>query len=170
MKKTKQFSSYATKRTYFIKRNSVYKCDSTWCIYYIRCSEHPEAGYVGQTYSEATANSKGGLYKWHCGHRADCKSGTGGLGSHYFTHHGGSTETMDIVVIDSVEPGDHEGLDRKEEYWIYQLKTLDTMGHGGLNNRDELVRKQRDKARLYCSCISCRSKNVRGVKRKTATD
>ena len=47
---------------------------------------------------------------------------------------------MELVIINAVDPGDHAGLDRKEEFWIYQLKTLDTMGWGGLNNRDELLR------------------------------
>ena len=62
----------------------------------------------------ATANSKGGLYKRHCSHRADFKAGKGGLGDHYFRHHGGSVETMVLTIIDTVQPGDHTELDRKD--------------------------------------------------------
>ena len=74
---------------------------------------------MGQKFAAATANNKGGLYKRHCRHWADCKAGKGGLG--YFKHHGGSVET----IIDTVEPGNHSELDIKEEAWIYRLKTLD---------------------------------------------
>ena len=94
--------------------------------------------------------------------------GKGGLGDHYFKHHGGSVETMMLTIIDTVEPGNHSELDKKEEAWIYRLKTLDTMGHGGLNSRDELARSNTDRARLSCSCVSCNS--ARGVKRRAAGD
>ena len=123
---------------------------------------------MGQTCSAATANSKGGLYKRHCGHRADCKAGKGGLGDHYLQHHGGSVETMVLTIIDTVQHGDHTELDRKEEAWIYRLKTLDTMGNGGLNSRDELARSNSDRARLSCSCNTCT--NARGVKRRAPGD
>ena len=73
-----------------------------------------------------------------------------------------------MTTIDTVEPGNHSELDKKEEAWIYRLKTLDTMGHGGLNSRDELARSNTDRARLSCSCVSCNS--ARGVKRRAAGD
>ena len=168
MKQTNKFSSNATKRTYQIRSKATLNCSTSWCIYFATCQDCPEAGYVGQTYAAATSNSKGGLYKRHCGHRADSKAGKGGLGGHYYTHHGGSVETMVLTIIDTVEPGNHVELDRKEEAWIYRLKTLDTMGHGGLNSRDELSRNNKDRARLACTCITC--SEVRGVKRRTPGD
>ena len=75
---------------------------------------------------------------------------------------------MVLTIIDTVEPGNHVELDRKEEAWIYRLKTLDTMGHGGLNSRDELSRNNKDRARLACTCTTC--SEVRGVKRRTPGD
>ena len=75
---------------------------------------------------------------------------------------------MELVIIDTVEPGDHALLDQKEEAWIYQLKSLDSMGYGGLNSRDEMQRSMKDRARLSCCCTTC--KNVRGVKRTSPDD
>ena len=77
---------------------------------------------------------------------------------------------MDIIltIIDTVETGNHIELDKKEEAWIYRLKTLDSMGHGGLNSRDELARNNKDRARLACTCITC--SNMRGVKRRAPED
>ena len=57
---------------------------------------------------------------------------------------------MELVIIDTVEPGDHVLLDQKEEAWIYQLKSLDCMERGGLNSRDEMQRSMKDRARLSC--------------------
>ena len=71
---------------------------------------------IGQTFAAKNATSRGGLYKHHAGHRGDCASGVGGLGAHYFEHHGGSTNTMQITIIDSVAPGNHSALDYKEEF------------------------------------------------------
>ena len=53
---------------------------------------------------------------------------------------------MELMIIDTVEPGDHVLLDQKEETWIYQLKSLDSMGHRGLNSRDEMQRSIKDRA------------------------
>ena len=47
---------------------------------------------------------------------------------------------MKLTIIDSVAPGNHTALDRKEEFWISMLRTMDTMGYGGLNRREELER------------------------------
>ena len=95
---------------------------------------------IGQTFAAKNATSRGGLYKQHAGHRRDCASGIGGLGAHYFEHHGGSTNTMQITIIESVAPGNYSALDYKEEFWISMLRTMDTMGYGGLNRREELER------------------------------
>ena len=51
------------------------------------------------------------LDKRHAGHRRDRASATGGLGAHYFEHHGGSTNTMLIMIIDYVAPSNHSALD-----------------------------------------------------------
>ena len=140
MSETNQFNCVATRRTYQIRSNFTFQCNTSWCIYYAVCQEHPTAAYVGQTFAAKTANSRGGLYKRHAGHRRDCASGTGGLGAHYHEHHGGNTATMKLTIIDSVAPGNHTALDRKEEFWINMLRTMDTMGYGGLNRREELER------------------------------
>ena len=46
-------------------------------------------------------------------------------------------DDMEIVIIDSVQPGNHGLLDQKEEEWIHRLRTMDIMGQGGLNIRDD---------------------------------
>ena len=78
----------------------------------------------------------------HLGHRQECKNGTAGLGSHYKEHHGGSTNSLQLIVIDSVTPGDHKSLDEKEAKWIHQLKTMDDMGIAGLKLREDLLISQ----------------------------
>ena len=40
----------------------------------------------------------------------------------------GSTETLQLIMIDSVAPGNHKELDKKEAKWIHQLKTMEDMG------------------------------------------
>ena len=97
------------------------------------------------------------MYKRHCGHKRQCATGSGGLGAHYHEFHGGSTATMQITIIDSVAPGLHDRLDFKEEFWIYQLQTMATMGFGGLNQREEMERKTRE----YCECVECKKTRPR---------
>ena len=70
---------------------------------------------------------------------------------------------MELAIIDTVELGDHALLDQKKEAWIYQLKSLGSMGYGGANSRDEMQRGVKVRARLICCCTTCKS--VRGVKR-----
>ena len=94
-----------------------------------RCKSHDQR-YIGQTFDQR------GLVGRHYGHRQDCQSGVGGLGQHFYHHHGGSMEEMELVIIDSVEPGNDSLLDVKEEEWIQRLRTMDTMNQGGLNIRD----------------------------------
>ena len=89
----------------------------------------------------------------HLGHRAECNSGNSALGKHFKEHHNGSTEHLQITIIDSVKPGNHKDLDEKEAKWIYQLRTMDDMGFGGLNIREELSRG----TRKTCTCGYCES-------------
>ena len=80
----------------------------------------------------------------------------GGLGQHFFADHGGCVQDMEVVIIDSVEPGNHSLLDQKEEEWIQRLKTMDNMGQGGLNLRDELKRNNG----ASCKCKFCKRKKA----------
>ena len=100
---------------------------------------------MGQTWQ------KKGMRARHLGHRAECKNGNSALGLHFKNHHGGSTESMQLIIIDSVAPGNHKELDEKEAKWMYQLKTMDEMGFGGLNIREELLRG----TRMACTCGYC---------------
>ena len=68
----------------------------------------------------------------------DCVKGNGGRGAHYHELHGGSTATMQIAIMDSFAPGQHDMLGFKEEFW-----TMATMGFCGLNQREEMERKTR---------------------------
>ena len=60
---------------------------------------------------------------------------------------------MELVIIDSVEPGNHSLLDQKEEEWIQRLRTMDSMNQGGLNIRDDLKRRDRGKCN-NCTAIA----------------
>jgi hypothetical protein len=61
-------------------------------------------------------------------------------------------EDMELVIIDSVEPGNHSLLDVKEEEWKQRLRTMDTMNQGGLPIRDDSKRRDRGK----CNCKFCK--------------
>ena len=104
-----------------------------------------KSDYVGQTWA------KEGLRERHRGHRSECKNGTSGLGKHFKEKHGGSTDSLQLTIIDSVAPGNHKLLDEKEAKWIHQLKTMADMGFGGMNLREDLLRKQR----RTCTCGFC---------------
>ena len=41
-------------------------------------------------------------------------------------------EEIEVVIIDSVQPVNHDLLDQKEEEWIHGLRTMEYMGQGGL--------------------------------------
>ena len=143
MIETDKFVNPVTDRSYTIRRN--YTCKSSWVIYMARCKSHNQR-YIGQTFDQR------GLVGRHYGHRQDCQSGVGGLGQHFHQHHGGDMEEMELVIIDSVEPGNHSLLDQKEEEWIQRLRTMDSMNQGGLNIRDDLKRRDRGK----CNCKFCK--------------
>ena len=127
---------------YNIKRK--YSCASSWIIYLATCLLC-KSDYVGQTWT------KEGLRSRHLGHRTECKNGKSGLGLHFKNHHGSSTDHLQLIVIDSVAPGNHKELDEKEARWIHQLKTMEEMGFGGLNLREDLLRG----TRRNCTCGFC---------------
>ena len=77
----------------------------------------------------------------------------GGLGQHFQQAHGGNVDQMEIIIIDSVQPGNHPLLDQKEEEWIHRLRTMDHMEQGGMNIRDDLKRNSKGK----CKCKFCKS-------------
>ena len=70
---------------------------------------------------------------------------------HFKNKHGSSTENLQLIVIDSVAPGNHKELDEKEARWIHQLKTMGEMGFGGMNIREDLLRG----TRKNCTCGYC---------------
>jgi hypothetical protein len=109
----------------------------SWIISIARCKCH-DITYVGQTYK--------GFVGRHHGHRQDCLAGIGGLGQHFKQFHGGSLDQLEIVLVDSVQPGNHELLDRTEEELIHRLRRME---HGGMNIRDDLKRK---KGKCKCKC------------------
>ena len=143
LKETEYFSNPITGRRYTIRRN--YSCKSSWIIYLAVCKSH-NLRYIGQTFDQR------GFVGRHYGHRQDCKTGVGGLGQHFHQHHGGSLEELEITIIESVQPGNHPLLDQKEEEWIHRLKTMDYMGLGGMNIRDDIKRNSRGQ----CKCKFCK--------------
>ena len=143
LQETQKFNDIRTGKTYTIRRK--YNCKSSWVIYIARCKSH-NLTYVGQTFDQR------GFVGRHYGHRQDCQSGVGGLGLHFQQFHGGCTDEMEVTIIDSVEPGNHTLLDRKEEEWIHRLRTMDYMEQGGMNVRDDLKRSSRGQ----CKCKFCK--------------
>ena len=145
LKETEEFCNPFNGRKYTIRRS--YNCKSSWIIYIAECKSC-NLRYVGQTFDQR------GFVGRHYGHRQDCQTGVGGLGQHFHQQHGGDMEDLEITIIDSVEPGNHPLLDQKEEEWIHKLKTMDYMGQGGMNIRDDIKRNTRSQ----CKCKFCKSK------------
>ena len=90
-----------TGKTYTIRRN--YNCNSRCTIFVARCKSH-NLKYVGQTFDQR------GFVGRHYGHRQDCQTG-------------GNMDELEVIIIDSVQPGNHALLDQKEEEWIHRLRT-----------------------------------------------
>ena len=65
-------------------------------------------------------------------------------------------EDLEIVIIDRVQPGNLDLLDRKEEEWIGRLRTMDNMGQGGLNIIDDLKRSNMGN----CKCKFCKKLKI----------
>ena len=63
-----------------------------------------------------------------------------GNGIHFQQFNGGCTDEKEVIIIYSVEPGNHTLFDRKEEEWIHGLRTMDYMKQGGMNVRNDLKR------------------------------
>ena len=133
MVETDKFVDAETGKTCTNRRN--YNCKSSWIIYIARCKSH-NLKYVGQTFDQR------GFVGRHYGHRQDCQTGVGGLGEHVHQAHGGNMDDLEVIIIDSVQPGNHPLLDQKEE-WIHRLRTMEYMTQGGMNIRDDLKRNTR---------------------------
>ena len=80
-------------------------------------------------------------------HRQDCQSGAALLQALWWMY-----EEMVLVIIDSVEPGNHSLLVVREEEWMNRPRAMDSMNQGGLNIRDALKRRDRGK----CNCKFCK--------------
>ena len=84
------------------------------------CKPH-SSRYMGQTYDQKDCVGP------HYDQRQDCQSCIVGLGQHFYQQYGGCMEEMEVVIIDSVQPGNHDLLDLKEDEWVHRLRTIEHM-------------------------------------------
>ena len=142
--KTK-FTSSRTGRAYKITRH--YTCESSHVIYLARCCLC-NVDYVGQTTQT--------MRKRHLGHRAEVRAGVVGLGEHFLSKHGVEKNLKDdkifenimkhfsLTIIASVEPGQPWTLRRLDQLeGDFQKRLMPMDYNGGMNRRDETVRRRR---------------------------
>ena len=140
------FTSSKTGRQYKITRH--YTCESTHVIYLAQCTLC-NVDYIGQTTRQ--------MRKRHLGHRAEVRAGVDGLGEHFLNTHGVGLNLKDdrifedsvmrhfkLTIIASVEPGQPWSLTKLDQLEGDFQKPLMCMDYnGGMNKRDENLRKRR---------------------------
>ena len=62
----------------------------------------------------------------------------GGLGEHFFNSEC-TFENYSVTLIDEVKPGDKRGLKKREDFWMYQLRTFKANGGNGMNLKKEEI-------------------------------
>ena len=67
--------------------------------------------------------------------------------------HGRNMDDLGVIMIDTVQPGNHPMLDQKEEDSSHRLRITDYMTQGGMNIKDNLKRNTRATYR----CKFCKS-------------
>ena len=126
IKVTKKFKSVNTKRSYNIRKNL--DCNSKFVIYLVQCL-NCLGQYTGK--SETTFKVR------HSNHKQEIKKNKGGLGEHFFNSQCNFENHYSVTLIDSVAAGDKRALKRKEDFWMYQLRTLRVNGGNGMNIRED---------------------------------
>ena len=74
----------------------------------------------------------------HSNHKREIKNNHGGLGQHFHNSQCNFEEHYRVTLIDNVKMGDKDGLKKKEDFWINQLRTYKTNGGNCMNIRKEL--------------------------------
>ena len=69
----------------------------------------------------------------HSNHKREIKTNKGGLGEHFHNSECKFDNHYSVTLIDSVKEGDKKALKRKEDWWMYQLRTLKVNGGNGMN-------------------------------------
>ena len=60
------------------------------------------------------------------------------LGEHFFNA-GCTFEDYSVTLIDGVKPGDKKALKKREDFWMYQLRTFKANGGNGMNLKKEEI-------------------------------
>ena len=63
----------------------------------------------------------------------------GGLGEHFFNSQCNFDNHYRVTLIDRVKPGDKVALKKREDYWMYQLRTFKVNGGNGMNIKKEEI-------------------------------
>ena len=127
IKETKSFKSFNKKRSYKIRKKL--NCDSKFVIYLVQCLKC-QGQYVGK--SETKFKMR------HSNHKQEIRKNMGGLGEHFFDSEC-TFENYSVTLIDGVKPGDKRGLKKREDFWMYQLRTFKANGGNGMNLKKEEI-------------------------------
>ena len=60
----------------------------------------------------------------HSNHKREIKKNIGGLGEHFFNSECNFENHYSVTLIDRVKPGDKVALKKREDHWMYQLRTF----------------------------------------------
>ena len=113
MKETNYFRSNNTQRTYQIMQRL--DCDSSFLIYLATCLR-----CGGQYVGKSTTSFK----KRHSNHKKEIETGRGGLGNHFGGERACSYQDIQFILIEGVKEGDNKLLERREKFWLYQLRSF----------------------------------------------
>ena len=128
MKETTIFRSFNTKRSYTIRKKL--NCDSKFLVYLVQCL-NCQGQYVGK--SETSFKMR------HSNHKREIKKNIGGLGEHFFNSECNFENHYSVTLIDRVKPGDKVALKKREDHWMYQLRTFKVNGGNGMNIKKEEI-------------------------------
>ena len=128
LKEGTKFSSTNTGRTYTIRQ--CLDCSSSFVIYLATC-QNCRGQYVGK--SETPFKQR------HSNHKQEIKRGVGGIGKHYGGR-GCKYESVSIQIIEQVEQGNSEALERREVFWQNQLRCYIQNGGNAHCRRKEKVK------------------------------
>ena len=104
------FTSTNTQKTYKIRQRV--DCTSSFVIYLATC-KRCRGQYVGKSQTP--------FKQRHSNHKQEIKRKTGGLGQHYGGR-GCGYENISIQIIEKVEVGNTDALEKQEIYWQNQLR------------------------------------------------
>ena len=126
IQETTKFRSTNTQRIYNIKQKL--DCDSPFVIYLATC-RRCRGQYVGKSVTP--------FKRRHSNHKQEIKKQVGGLGQHFGGNRTCSYQDISFILIEQVEMGNRNMLEKREVYWQHQLRAFRENGGNGMCIRKE---------------------------------